>query len=117
MSIEALAKDFTELCRTGQFEEAGVKYWADDVVSLENMDGPMREVRGKAAVKGKGDWWNAAHEVHDARVDGPFINGPQFAVRFWMDVTLKETGARTQMDEVGLYTVEGGKIVEERFFY
>ena len=45
------------------------------------------------------------------------LNGDQFAVRFHFDVTVKETGERRVMDEVGLYTVRNGKIVEERFFY
>jgi ketosteroid isomerase-like protein len=34
-----------------------------------------------------------------------------------MDVTPKATGERTTLDEVGLYTIKDGKIVEERFFY
>jgi ketosteroid isomerase-like protein len=34
-----------------------------------------------------------------------------------MDVTVKETGQRHTMDEVALYTVEDGKITEERFYY
>jgi ketosteroid isomerase-like protein len=34
-----------------------------------------------------------------------------------MDITRKETGERVKMDEVGLYTVKTGKIVEERFYY
>ena len=38
-------------------------------------------------------------------------------MRFVMDITVKETGARMTMDEVGLYTIADGKIVEERFFY
>ena len=33
-----------------------------------------------------------------------------------MDVTPKG-GARMQMDEMGVYTVKGGKVVEERFFF
>ena len=37
-------------------------------------------------------------------------------VGFKMDVTPKG-GARHTMDEVGLYTVKDGRIVEERFFY
>ena len=36
---------------------------------------------------------------------------------FKIDVTRKQTGERVKMDEVGLYTVRSGKIVEERFFY
>jgi predicted ester cyclase len=34
-----------------------------------------------------------------------------------MDMTIKPTGQRVQIDEVGLYTVEGDKIVHEHFFY
>jgi ketosteroid isomerase-like protein len=37
-------------------------------------------------------------------------------VRFTMDVTPKG-GQRMSMDEVGLYTVKDGKVVEERFFF
>ena len=45
------------------------------------------------------------------------MHGDQFAVRFTMDVTEKASGQRTRMDEIGLYTLKNGKIVEERFFY
>jgi ketosteroid isomerase-like protein len=45
------------------------------------------------------------------------VNGDQFAVGFKIDVTPKADGKRMQMEEVGLYTVRGGKIAEERFFY
>jgi len=38
-------------------------------------------------------------------------------VNFYVDVTVKESGERRKMNEFGLYTVENGKIVEERFFY
>jgi SnoaL-like domain len=34
-----------------------------------------------------------------------------------MDITAKATGERMAMDEVGIYTVKNGKIVEERFCY
>ena len=116
MSIADLAKDFAALCTQGAGEAAGEKYWADDVVSIEAMDGPMREVRGKAAVKGKSEWWVANHTVHALDVQGPYVNGDQFALRFSIDVTPKD-GERVQMDEVGLYTVKNGKVTEERFYY
>ena len=41
----------------------------------------------------------------------------RFAVRFAYDVTNKPSGRRMQMDEIGLFTVENGKIVREEFFY
>ena len=34
-----------------------------------------------------------------------------------MDVTPKMTGQRVSMVEVGVYTVEDGKIVREEFYY
>lgn len=36
-------------------------------------------------------------------------------MNFGMDVTM--FGERSQMKEAGLYTVKGGKIIEERFMY
>jgi ketosteroid isomerase-like protein len=117
MNTQDIAKDFTDLCARGAYEEAGEKHWADHIVSIEAMDGPMARVEGRAAVKAKGDWWNNAHEMHSASAHGPYVNGDQFAVRFVMDVTNKESGERMQMDEVGVYTVKNGKIVEERFYY
>ena len=34
-----------------------------------------------------------------------------------MDVTPKASGERMQMDEVAVYTVKDGKIVQEEFLY
>ncbi|HZK98424.1 MAG TPA: nuclear transport factor 2 family protein [Caulobacteraceae bacterium] len=116
MTTTEIANDLVALCKTGKFAEAGDKYWADDVISVEAM-GDNAEVRGKAAARGKGEWWSNAHEIHGVEVHGPYVNGDQFTVRFMMDVTFKETGARQAMDEIALYTLRGGKIAEERFFY
>ncbi|HET6972237.1 MAG TPA: nuclear transport factor 2 family protein, partial [Phenylobacterium sp.] len=58
----------------------------------------------------------ANHEIHGVQVQGPYVHGDQFLVRFSMDVTPKG-GQRMQMDEMGLYTVRNGKIAEERFFF
>jgi ketosteroid isomerase-like protein len=116
MTTSDIAKDLVALCAAGKFDEAGEKYWADDVVSREAMEGPMAEIRGKDAARGKGEWWANAHEVHESEVGGPYVNGDQFIVRFTIDLTVKESGQRMKMDEMGLYTVRNGKIVEESFF-
>jgi ketosteroid isomerase-like protein len=119
MDINAVAHDFAALCIAGKFDEAGEKYWSPEIVSIEafSPDGSDTAARGIEAVRGKGEWWYASHDIHSAEAFGPYINGDQFIVRFKMDVTFKETGARMLMDEDGLYTVKDGKIVEERFFY
>jgi hypothetical protein len=117
MSVQEIATDLVNMCKAGQFGESGEKYWAPDVVSYEPMAGAeMAEIHGIEGVRGKGEWWSANHEIHDVQVEGPYVNGDQFAVRFKMDVTPKG-GERMTMDEVGLYTIRSGKIAEERFFY
>ncbi|CAD5266697.1 SnoaL-like protein [Bosea sp. 62] len=112
-----LAADFVALLKEGKHEDAARSYNADDIASYENMPGPMAECHGKQAVKGKGEWWTANHEVHEFTTAGPYLNGDQFAVHFYFDVTVKESGERRKMHEIGLYTVKDGKIAEERFFY
>ena len=116
MTVMDVAKPFVALLKEGKHEEAAARFNAEDVVSLE-AGGPRAETRGKAAVKAKGEWWAANHEVHGGSVEGPYPHGDQFAIRFSFDVTVKATGQRHSLDEIGLYTVRGGKIVEERFFY
>lgn len=117
MDTKQVADDVVALAKAGDFDGIGRKYWADDVVSIEAMEGPMARLEGRPAVEAKSAWWNGAHEVHGTETFGPFVNGDQFTVRWTMDVTQKESGQRIAMDEVALYTVRNGKIVEERFFY
>ena len=116
MTTQELAQAFTALLKAGKFEEAGRDHWSDDIVSMEPMEGDMAMLRGRKAVDGKGAWWYANHEIHSVKVEGPYVHGQQFVVRFVMDVTPKG-GARMSMDEIGLYTVQDGKVVEERFFF
>lgn len=117
MTTAELARDFTELLKRGDHEGAASKYNGDDIVSYEAMEGPMAVCEGKEAVRQKGEWWSENHEVHGGSVEGPYVNGDQFAVRITMDITAKATGERMTMDEICLYTVRDGKIVEERFYY
>jgi hypothetical protein len=115
MNSQEVAKEFTELCKAGKFEAAGDKFWAEDCVSIEPMPGEMHRMQGRKALEGKSKWWAENNTVHGAKVEGPFVNGDQFTVRFEMDFTPKGK-SRTSMAEVGLYTIKNGKIVEERFF-
>jgi ketosteroid isomerase-like protein len=116
MTTAELAKAYTDLLKAGDYEGV-VAFNSPDIVSLEAMDGPMARIQGTAAIKAKSDWWYANNTVHSMTAEGPYVNGDQFALVFDMDITDKQTGKRMQMKEVGLYTVKGGKVVEERFMY
>jgi hypothetical protein len=116
MNTQEIAHDLVALCKAGKFGEAGERYWAEDVVSVEPM-GADAEARGKAAVRAKDASWADTHEVHGVKVEGPFVNGDEFTVRFVMDVTDTNAKQRMTMDEVALYRLKNGKIAEERFYY
>ncbi len=114
MSIDHLAKDFTAAVIADD-APAYQAFWADDIVSLEPGEGETARAEGREALLAKHAWWTANAEVHAVTTEGPYIFGDQFALRFTMDVTIH--GERSQMAEIGLYTVKDGKIAEERFFY
>jgi hypothetical protein len=122
MTTQEIADRLVELCKTGKNLEAIDTLFSDKIVSVEALgDETMPAVmEGRAAVRGKNEWWLANHEVHAASADGPFPNGDRFAVIFDYEVTPKvgpQAGKRTRMKEVALYTIENGKIAREEFFY
>ncbi len=79
-------------------------------------EGADRETRGMDAIKAKMDWWNNTFDLHGQKIEGPWVNEPQFLIKLEADITKKATGERQTMSEHCLYTVENGKIVHERFF-
>lgn len=117
MTTHEVANALVELCKQGENLKAVETLYAENVVSVEDMEGPMARLEGHEAVRGKTLWWFGAHEYHGGNVEGPWVHGNQFVVRFTMDITEKESGKRMNMDEVGVYTVENGKVVHEYFFY
>ena len=95
-------------------------HYAEDCVSVEGAASPGmdRAAEGLDAIRAKHAWWNNSMEFRGGEITGPFLFEPdRFAVRYTMDVTNKETGERTQAEEVAVYTVSGGKIVREEFFW
>lgn len=119
MDTTQVAQQLVDLCRQGKFMEATNALYANDIVSVEPMAmGNMpADTHGIQAVRGKAEWWTNNHEIHDCKVNGPFVHGNQFVVIFDLDVTNKPTGKRMQMSEAGVYTVKDGKVAHEAFFY
>jgi ketosteroid isomerase-like protein len=119
MDINEIGAALVAGCNAGQAKANLRVLYADDAQSVEAADmGNGTTVTGIAAIEGKHDWWDGAHETHSSTATGPFMHGAdRFAVIFAADATTKETGVRFSMQEVGVYTVAGGKIVREEFFY
>ena len=116
-----IGKQLVGLCREGKGLEAIDNLYDEKIVSIEaqGTDEMPARTEGFQAVRGKSTWWYDNHEVHMSTATGPFCGHreDQFAVRFEMDVTFKPSGERTQMVEVGLYTLSNDKIIQEEFLY
>jgi len=110
-----------KLCNEDKGLEAVDELYGPGIVSIEGQgsDEMPARMEGIQAVRGKSVWWYDNHEVHASKAVGPFVGhrDDQFVVEFEIDVTPKATGERTQMREVGLYTVADGKVVQEEFLY
>ena len=119
MTIQEVADKLVKSCQQGDFESPMKELYSPDIVSVEAgaPPGQSREAKGIAAVKAKGEWWVANHEVHSSVVEGPLVASSHFAVKFKMDVTFKPQNRRFTMEEIAVYKVADGKIVYEEFFY
>ena len=117
MNTQEVANKVVELTRKQAWKEALDTLYSKDIVSVESqaMGGGSPESRGIEAVRGKTDWWLNHMQVHSAKVSGPFVAHDRFVVQYDMDVSDKNSKERTQMSEVGVYTVKDGKIVREEF--
>jgi hypothetical protein len=116
MTTKDIAERLVELCRAGENGRAIDELYADHIISLEVAE-PMKEVHGIEGVRGKNAWWIENHDVHGRTVEGPFVNGDEFAVRYTFEITPKASGTPISMDEVAVYVVSDGKIVQEKFYY
>jgi hypothetical protein len=118
MTTKEVADKLVKLCSQGKFHDA-LEFYSPDIVSMEASapPGQSRESKGLEAVKAKGEWWTANHEVHSVKVEGPLVAGSHFTVVYKLDVTFKPQSRRFAMEEVAVYKVADGKIVYEEFFY
>lgn len=107
------------MCNEGRNFDVMLQLYADDIVSVEAVQRKTGsfETAGKSAVIQKSAEWAGAHEIHGGKVDGPYLLGDRFSVLFDFDITPKATGQRINVREIGVYTVAGGLITREEFFY
>ena len=119
MTTQEIGKRYVALCQQGKNDACLEELYAKNAVSVEAAMPPGidRTSKGLDAIRAKGKDWGESHVVHKAEVTGPFPNENRFAVHFTFDVTDKPSGKRTKMDEVGLFTIENGKITREELFY
>lgn len=119
-TIHDVARDFTAMLRAGQFEAAGDRFWSPDVISIEpgDLTGGIRPGgRGIEAARVRCAARFGPTRIDEIGIDGPFITGNQFALFLDLMIVDPASGARRPFTEIALYTVRGGQIAEERYFY
>jgi hypothetical protein len=118
MTTQEIANRLVELCKIGQNDAAMQELYAADIVSIEPANPAGNNIiKGIEGVRKKGeDLWKSIKEMHGATISEPLVAGNFFSVAMQMDVTF-QNGFRVNMQEICLYKVANGKIIEEQFFY
>lgn len=117
MSTQKVANRLVELMRQGDGMTAINELYADNIISKEMPGFPEEITKGKEAVTQKSiKWFNNVQEFHKGEISDPQIAGNHFSCTMNFDITFKDSG-RQQMEEICVYEVNDGKIVNEQFFY
>ena len=119
-SAKEIGDKIIELYMAGKSLEAIQTFYAEDAISLESVQGggPSKKLKGRDKLLEKAKWWAENNTTHKAELRGPFPHGDnKFAIYFDMDLTNKEMGKRIRLEEVGIYHVSNGKVIQEEFYY
>ncbi|WP_299365547.1 nuclear transport factor 2 family protein [Winogradskyella sp.] len=117
MNTLEVAQKWHNMCNQGQNLDCINELYADNVTSKEmpGMPGEVVSGRENVLIKNK-EWYGNVEEWHGGDISEPIVAGNHFTSKLTFDVTFKDRG-RQQMEEVGVWEVKDGKIVNEQFFY
>ena len=120
-SIKEIAYGLIDCWNRMDFHTAYQTFYAQDAVKVEPTaigDYP-NEIRGLETLMAQEDSIQQeimeTHQIYIA--EGPFIGASGFSIVIKSDFTHRATGTRHIFREVGIFTVEDGKIVREEFQY
>lgn len=117
MSTDQNRKNLTELLEglgSGRLMEVFDKFYADDVVMMENAEPDPARV-GKEKNRAYEQYFADNAEWHGAKVGPILVDGDHSAYEMWMDITIG--GQRMQRTQWAVQTWNNGKIAKEVFFY
>ena len=114
MMTQEIAEQLTIYCRAGKFNEAYNTLFAQHAKSIE-PDGTIAE--GLTAILEKSDSFVETVQFVACEVGEAQIAGNYFSMAQTFHSIIRQTGEKKQMQEIAIYKIENGQIVEERFFY
>ena len=118
MNAREVANRLVQLCREGKNVEAINELYDDDIVSIEPVGSPMpgKTVGKQAVLESTNRWFESVQQLHSVDISAPLISDDFFACTMKVDATYKERG-RNLMNELCVFEVKDGKIVNTQFFY
>lgn len=111
--IAQLDAELNDMIRQGKALEAFEKFYAEDVVMMEND----QAFEGKDVNrKREQEFFGNIAEVHGAGITAAAVQGHTSFCEQFFDATFKD-GKRMKLEEVAVRTWRDGKVVRERFYY
>jgi hypothetical protein len=120
MTTKEIANRLAAKIRTHEDATIYEELFAADARNVEGMQmSPERPqiTVGLEAMNAKGQQWYDTFEIISNEITDPLVNDNQFILQMTITTKNRHTGEVKTESEYILYTVENGKIVEERFFY
>ena len=118
MTTKEVAEKLIAMCREGKINEAKDALYADDIVSIEPVEGVLpKEAHGMAALRKKDELFTASIDhFYSSTISDPVVAGDFFAVSWDSDLQMKGQPRQT-ISEICVYKVKDGKVVSEQFFF
>ena len=117
LGIGEIANRLVNWRNNGNADRVRTELYSQDIESIEEGFGnDIGKVKGMAGLKKKGEGLSREFEVHDIRALNSVIADNWFSVKYEIEVTLKKTGERCTLSEIGMYKVDDDKIVKEHYF-
>ena len=120
-SIKEVAYGLIECWNAMDFHRAYRSYYHQEAVKVEptSIGDYPNEIRGLDQLMAQEDSIQQeimeTHQIYVA--EGPFIGASGFSVVIKSDFTHRATGTRHIFREVGIFTIEDGKVVREEYLY
>jgi len=118
MTTKEIAIRLVDMCRNGKVEEAKEELFAQDIISIEPVEGILpKETKGMDAIRKKAALFiSTVENFYGATISDPVVAGDYFSVAWDTDIQMKGEDRKT-MSELCVYKTKEGKIIAEQFFY
>lgn len=119
MSVKEVAEKLVRLCREGNIQTCYDQLYSTKILSIEpesftgiqkakGLDTVMLKLKEVAA---------SVKEVHSTEIGDPIVAANHFAITWKTIMTKVGSSEKTIVDEIAVFEVKNGKIIEEQFFY